>query len=226
VHAQRERAAGRHHRGVMAAAVGLGALAGLTKEMAATLPLAALLVDAVAFPGAPGRVRRVAPMLLLALVVPAVAVLGHSFGVAGGELTRESAEVGRRTYALTQLDVVARYLKLLVFPIGQNVDHDVPWRHGWAGGSPPLLLLGTLHIAWVTCVTLAWARGHRFWALGGLWLALTVLPESSLFPIRDAMFEHRMYLPLFGAALLGGGGCWSSGWPVGSRRWRPLPSAR
>lgn len=204
LHARRAQAEGRRVTWGLPLAIVLGAAACLAKEMAITLPLAVWLVDAAALPAAPARWRRVLPMLPVALLVPLAAALGGSFGVAGGELTRESAEVGRGTYALTQIDVVTRYLRLLVLPIGQNVDPDVPWRQGPFAGSPPLLLLAAIHTAWIAGAMLAWRRGQRLWGLGAFWLLLTLAPESSLFPIRDAMFEHRMYLPMFGPALLAG----------------------
>jgi Flp pilus assembly protein TadD len=182
----------------------LGLATNFTKELAITLPLAVLLVDRVAFAGERGTLRRVAPLLPLCAVVPLVAAVGHRFGVAGGGLSGETTLVSRGTYALTQIDVVARYLRLLVLPLGQNVDHDIAWRHAIGEGSPPLLLLVLLHAAVLAAAIAAWRRGARLWAMGPLWFSLTLLPESSVFPIRDAMFEHRLYLPMLGPALLAG----------------------
>ena len=42
---------------------------------------------------------------------------------------RVQTAMSRLDYLLTQFTVIVRYLGLLVFPVGQTVDHDVPLRH-------------------------------------------------------------------------------------------------
>jgi len=39
---------------------------------------------------------------------------------------------------------------------------------------------------------------YRLVSFSILWFFLTLLPESSLLPIRDVIYEHRLYLPLVG----------------------------
>ncbi|MDZ7762743.1 MAG: tetratricopeptide repeat protein [Desulfovermiculus sp.] len=55
-----------------------------------------------------------------------------------------------------------------------------------------------------------------------MFIALSV--ESGIIPIRDAMFEHRMYLPLFGPSLLFGYFVYVAGNKV-QRPWLVLPAA-
>ena len=43
--------------------------------------------------------------------------------------------------------------------------------------------------------------GLRLIAFGIFWFFLTLLVESSVIPIRDVIYEHRLYLPSIGAAL-------------------------
>jgi tetratricopeptide (TPR) repeat protein len=61
----------------------------------------------------------------------------------------------------------------------------------------PLALL-VLFIA----IAVALRRRHPVVTFAIAWFFLTLLPSSSIIPLRDAAFEHRMYLPLFGLALL------------------------
>jgi Flp pilus assembly protein TadD len=97
-------------------------------------------------------------------------------------------------YALTQCRVVWIYLRLLFFPLGLSLDHDISLSHGVF--SPPatfpallLLLLAVGALAW-----LAW-RGNEsaLWAVG---FFVLLSPSSSVIPAGDLMFEHRTYLPL------------------------------
>lgn len=42
---------------------------------------------------------------------------------------------------------------------------------------------------------------YKLLSFGIFWFFLTLLPESSIIPIEDVIFEHRLYLPLFGYSL-------------------------
>jgi len=176
----------------------------LSKESMLSLPFAVLLVDAIAVRGVPGRLRRIAPYFLVGLGLPLLVVLtgGSRFGVAGGSLGGETQDVERWTYFWTQASALARYLGLLVWPVGQNVDHELAWRHSPIDGPTPLFLL--LHAALIGLGILLVRRGRRLEALGILWFYLLLAPSSSLFPIRDPIFEHRLYGALLGPALLAG----------------------
>jgi Flp pilus assembly protein TadD len=183
-----------------AVGLGCGLLAVLTKEPALTLPAAIALVDFATAPQARGRWRRVGPYVPLALVPLLAAWLGgQRFGADEAALTAQTARVTRSTYLFTQVEVLARYLRLLVLPIGQNIDHDVPWRH--SALEPAVMLAGFVHAALWTWAVVHWRRGGRLLPLAIGWWYLTLLPESSVFPIADAMVEHRLYAAMPGFAL-------------------------
>jgi tetratricopeptide (TPR) repeat protein len=40
-------------------------------------------------------------------------------------------------------------------------------------------------------------RRQRLLSLGIFWFFLTLMPESSIVPIEDVIYEHRLYLPMF-----------------------------
>lgn len=193
----------------------------LTKENAVTIPLTIVLFEMTFFRGEPRcRLVKLAWYLVPLVVVP-VAMLGRIGFSADllGAVSRMTAEGGappRLTYLVTQFPVIVSYLRLFVVPVGQNLDHDVPLR------STPLdpvviasfLLLAAVAAAGV-CLRSAARRGEPganpaagLAAFGIGWLFITLSVESGLIPIRDVMFEHRMYLPSVGLVMAASSGGW------------------
>ena len=202
-------------RATYAGALVAALLATRSKEIAFTLPAAMLLLDAVLFEG-PWR-RRLAwlipfavvaalvPASLLATSAPAGAILGDP-----AEATRVQTTMSRGDYLLTQFTVIARYLGLIVFPAGQTIDHDVPVRHVLLEpavlGSAALLLAVAALAAWLLLASSPRRSrpldpAARLAALGIAWFFLTLSVESSLVPIVDVMYEHRVYLPFAGLSI-------------------------
>ncbi len=194
---------GRPARGWYVLFLGSAAAACWTKENAFTLPLAIAAVEWSLF-AAPLR-RRAA--LLSPFLVAAGAAL--AFALASGltlarldQLARVDTSMARSDYLLTQLRVVARYLGLLALPIGQNLDHDVAISRSLA--EPAVLLALALHALLVggAVAALRWgSRRDPAWRLVGFgvtWFYVTLLVESSIIPIVDPMYEHRVYLPSVG----------------------------
>jgi Flp pilus assembly protein TadD len=103
-------------------------------------------------------------------------------------------------YLRTQLGVTWHYFRLLVWPVGQTLDYDWPLAERWSdpavwipGLGWVLLLVGVLWLA------RSGRRAATFW-LG--FAILVLLPSSSVIPIADLAFEHRMYLSVGGFAAL------------------------
>jgi len=176
---------------------GLALCAALTKEMTAALPFAIAGLEAwLRAVRAPGR----APALRLApyfLAVPLVLwAAQHPFGperiVASG--LRETRDIGRAPYLLTQMTVIPRYLGLALWPAGQCIDPAPPLH-----ASPDAAVLaGAALLAALTVAAMALRSRAPLVLAGWGWFLLTVAPESSLIPIRDLMMEQRAYLPLAG----------------------------
>jgi Flp pilus assembly protein TadD len=192
----------------------------LAKENAVTIPLAILLFEMFFFRGElRSRLLPIAWYLLPLAAAPLVMLgrIGLSFDLLGevGRLTAESSAPSRMTYLLTQFPVIVSYLRLFLLPAGQNLDHDVPLRTTPADP----VVLG----AFILLAALA-AFGYRLWqqarkmpadyvlkalpAFGIAWFFITLLVESSVIPIRDVMFEHRLYLPSVGLSLVVSAGVW------------------
>ena len=101
------------------------------------------------------------------------------------------------TYARTQVQVIWRYLRLFVLPLGQTIDpHVVPVRSWLAAGWWAQLIL-LISLLGTIALTYRSQRRFSFWLL---FCFLWLLPTSSVVPSQDYMFEHRTYLPLLGLA--------------------------
>jgi len=180
-------------------------LAMFTKEIAFTLPLAAALYEWAFFRG-PWRRRLtfLAPLLPTLAIIPLFVALGQELG-SDGTFQQTLVDIPRWHYFFTQIPVILSYLRLLILPINQNLDYDFPVYTSFF--APPVIL-SFLLLAAVTAVALrlfaATRRGSvdpsaRLCAFGIAWFFLTLSVESSLVPLADVIFEHRLYLPSVGA---------------------------
>ncbi|MDT3739975.1 MAG: hypothetical protein RO257_10805 [Candidatus Kapabacteria bacterium] len=103
-----------------------------------------------------------------------------------------------QSYLLTQFKVLPMYFRLFIFPFGQNFDHDIRVSDSFFDGG---VLLGFAIIALIIGFGLYMYKYNRLITFGILWTFLTISIESSIIPIADVMFEHRVYLPMLGMIL-------------------------
>jgi hypothetical protein len=183
----------------------------LSKENAATIPIAILLCEMTFFTGA-DRKRIFSPGLYLLPLLVAL-FLTNRAGIFQSDLpaallnmTAESGAPPRFTYLLSQFPVILGYLRLFFLPIGQNLDHDVALRSSIAD---PVVIASFLALLFIMAsALLLWRKGrkgegfnNRFLLLAGFgigWFFITICLESGVVPIRDLMFEQRVYLPSAG----------------------------
>ncbi len=94
-------------------------------------------------------------------------------------------------YGLTQLGIVLHYLRLCFVPYPLCVDYGWPIAKTVGEILPGALVISTL------VIVTAWGLWRRrvVGFLGAAFL-LILAPTSSIVPIKDLAFEHRMYLPL------------------------------
>jgi tetratricopeptide (TPR) repeat protein len=94
-------------------------------------------------------------------------------------------------YALTQFEVIVHYLRLAVWP------HPLAFDYAWPIADPASSVVPSAAVVLALLGGTALALRRRWWVgFWGAWFFLVLAPTSSIMPIADVAFEHRMYLPL------------------------------
>lgn len=175
------------------------ALAGMfAKENVVTLPLMILLYGLYFFKhGKASGWKYSLPFLLLLPVVPVTVVVAKPVIFADIERLLNAPLLSSSHYFWTQLNVLITYLRLFLLPVGLNLDYDYPIAQTF-WGMPALASFLILSI--IISGILAFRR-HRFMSFAIFWFFLALLPESSLVPLADPIYEHRLYLPMVGLGI-------------------------
>jgi len=210
-------AAGRTPRLALYGAAVLAALLGVvSKETVATVP-AAILAYHLCFLSRGARGSHAARWALAAALLLPLAyglLLARPYLLPGAETVAPDAPrawlyiptagfwidgITSWHYLLSQFGVVVWYLRLYVLPTHQCFDYGWPFADSlWR--ADVLLPLGVL-----LALAAAAAASYRRYPLATFclaWVFITLAPTSSIIPLRDAAFEHRMYLPIVGLAWL------------------------
>ena len=190
---------------VLSAAAGM-----LSKEFTFTLPFIVALYEFSFFRGTlRERLRALWPYALVLPVIPLLVFLQQGSLSALDSTMRtitaaDVSQISRFDYLLTQFRVIVLYLRLLLFPIGQNVDHHITVQHSLA--SPAVL--GSLFVL----LPLLASAGYVVWrsrqtdkpsgleiaSFGILWFFILLSVESSIIPLGELSAEYRLYLPSIG----------------------------
>jgi len=119
-----------------------------------------------------------------------------------------AAGIGATTYLYTQAEVIVHYLKLAFWP--RTLVLDYLWPP--ASGLRAVLLPGLFVLGLLTFSLIAF-RNRPWLGFACFWFFLVLAPTSSFIPIRDVIFEHRMYLPLAGVVVVALACTWRlTGW--------------
>ncbi len=170
------------------------------------LPILILLIESMASSqkrrDVKETLREVLPYFLVIILVAGYILIWRygSLQIQGiFDVTRETDKIGRFEYFLTQLTVVVRYIGLMFLPISQNLDYDIAiMRNPFAVEVFFSFIILSAILIWA----LRMKKNQPLIYFSCLWFFITLIPESSIFPLSDVMFEHRLYLPLFGFTLL------------------------
>ncbi len=172
-------------------------LAGVaTKEVMVAAPFLILLYDFVFHKRSPRQAWAASPRLYMGLAGALVLLAILTAMTAGRTLHADQLPVSPVEYARTQPEVLWHYLRMVVWPAPLALDYGwpvAPWMRVWLPGLGVLALLAAT----------LWGLARRnAAAYAGAWFFAILAPSSSIVPLQDLAFEHRMYLPLAGLVAL------------------------
>ena len=174
-----------------------------SKEIAATLPLVVVVAEYVFFRDADKTWPGIHPAILLFALIASAGVVVLYLGtepaatIAAQYAGRDLTPTERM---LTELRVIVFYSSLLLFPYpGRlNLDHAFSVSHSLM--DPISTLAAALILLALAFTGLALVRRQPILSFSILWFLITLSIESSFIGL-DLVFEHRLYLPMFGFAL-------------------------
>jgi len=170
-----------------------------TKEIALTLPLNLLLYEVIFFPSSQEsvkrRVLRILPFLLMLPIIPYLFLMQHAIGQEWIAAVTETKSITRMDYFFTQINVVRTYIRLLFIPVKQALDYEYPISHGFF---EMRTILSFAFLAAIVGLGVKLLKTKPVVSFGIFWIFLTLSIESSFIPIRDVIYEHRLYLPMVG----------------------------
>lgn len=173
-----------------------------TKEIAFTLPAILILWEFSFFSGGiKKRIMNLLPFVLTTLVIPLMFLARNEPLLSARGFTEPPPAID---YFFTQCRVIVTYLRLLYFPVNQNLDYDYPVLDSFF--NPAVLFSFLFILATVGAGAYLYYRSSkrddsallRLAGFGIFWFFITLSVESSFISIADVIFEHRLYLPSIG----------------------------
>ena len=172
-----------------------------TKETAITLPLMILLYEYFFLKNRDVSQlligRRPYLFLLTLLIIPLTMLFTETGAARLHQLSSEPG-ISPSHYLFTQFRVMITYVRLVFLPFNQNIDYDYPVYKNlfeWP------VLLSLLFLSVILYGAKRLFLKYRLASFGIIWFFMTLLPESSFLPIKDVIYEHRLYLPMAGFSL-------------------------
>ncbi|MFC1711789.1 tetratricopeptide repeat protein [Patescibacteria group bacterium] len=190
-----------------------GVLATMSKETGLTLPVALVIFDLFFISKSLKKLIK-KPIWLIPVVIILLRLFLAIFFKSGltnpnfsissvksvTSAVHQRKEITMPVYALTQANVIVRYISLIFVPVGLRLDYDfslaknIFHRLTWFN---ILILVSLLALAVVL-----YKKRVKLASFGIFFFFIALIPSSSVFPINDVIFEHRMYLPFTGVAFI------------------------
>lgn len=189
---------------LMIVSLGLGIT---SKEIIVSWPLMVLLLEVLFFRVETKKVKKLnikylfLGVLLLIGVVSIINTLFHNgfSSVLLGERISESHDGDVFTlwpYLLTQSRVWVKFLQLLFFPVGLNMDYDFPMSYrlfDWK------VLSSITFLSVLFGLAVKFYKSYRLICFGVFWFFLTLSPNLAM--RVNVIFEHKLYLVSIGFCL-------------------------
>ena len=175
----------------------LFAAAAATKEHTVVLPAVLLLTDYFWNPGFSLVGVRRNWRIYLPLAASGVAGVVFVMRVLRGA---NSAGFGIKDftwdqYFFTQCRALWVYIRLFLFPVGQNVDYDLPISRNILDHGA---IFGLIAILAAAGAAFYFRRRYPLAAYGFFAFLILMAPTSSFVPIKDPLVERRLYLSMIG----------------------------
>jgi len=168
-----------------------------TKEVMVTAPVMVLLYDRAFFAGSFAAAFRRRWGLYAGLAGTWLILAALLWSGPRQEQKSGFTVAAGLSYAANQGIVILRYLRLSVWPKGLCLDYSWPKQKDWGKlALPAAIVLGIL------AVTVWGLIRNKAWSYPVAWFFGVLSVTSSFVPVADLIFEHRMYLPLAGLAVL------------------------
>jgi len=177
---------------VVACAAGMGC-----KQVMVSAPLVVLLYDRTFAAGSFREALRRRWGMYAGLVATWVLLVPSVLQITGGKAAGLATGISSWQYARTQFGVILHYLDLACWP--DELCLDYTWR---VARTIPEILLAALMIGALLLLTVWGLWRKRPAGFLGAAFFLILAPTSSVIPIVDMAFEHRMYLPLASVVVL------------------------
>ena len=180
-------------------------LAMRTKEIGVTIPVIFLLYALIFFKFSKKDIRitfiSLSPYFILLLIILILRIFLVSPDFSGLETAIDSsfkdpiARITHEQYAITSINVILTYIRLLFFPVNQNIYYTYQISDSIFSNYTYLSILSHIGILIFAAVMF---RKSRLIAFGVFWFYITLSVESGIILIGDVIFEHRLYLPSVG----------------------------
>ncbi len=175
-------------------------IAMFTKEVAVILPSLIVLCEVCFLKTEKSiNLKKIAPFLITFAIIPLTMFFTKSVNFREMRLASEPLPgISPPEYLLTQFKVIVTYFRLLFLPLNQNLDYDYPISQSFFE-FPTLISFLLLSIILFAAVKVF--SKYKIISFSIFWFFLTLLPESGIIPIKDVIFEHRLYLPMAGFSI-------------------------
>jgi len=170
-----------------------------TKENVITIVLAIFLIELLIIRDkAMSRTKKllilVPYILLIATLIPVYTGLEKPLADILDRMVtiKETESISRLNYLYTKFRVIVTYFRLLILPIKQSIEYYYPISQSLF----ELRSLLSLLLIMIIMIGAYYYR-HKIPAISFaiFWFFAFLLVESSVIPIADVIFEHRVYLP-------------------------------
>jgi protein O-mannosyl-transferase len=176
-----------------------------TKEIAATLPIVILLYEWYFFRDLSlswlqGNIKLLAVPVILFLLITLLYLGENPVEKILGGYSNRNFTAGERV--LTQFRVIVFYLSLLIYPHPDRLNLDHFFSVSSSLVNPASTGISSALILFFLWLGYRLGRsGKRLSSFCIIWFFINLLIESSILPLELA-FDHRLYLPSIGVALL------------------------